>query len=515
MYVSLHDVSDRTNPMCQQRLWDRWTQPLRPRQSDLPADPPRRVARSNAAALVLRLALWVAMVLAGSAPAWAAAATVDLVPYFALNPGNVLTYRSKRTIDTTYIEERAEVGASTDFHGVQALQLRWFEAGASTPYSTEYLNTDAEHICHYGERSAAGDTVFDPPICIPRQMTIGTTFSAQTAVTDPSGVETVRTFVWTVEAQEVVSVPAGIYNDALHVQSGWADAIPLGDSWFATGVGLVKGWSDPGSVNDWVSELTAFHAGGSSGDRIGVWRPGTGRFYLDMDGSLTWTTGVDLITASFGVATDRPVAGDWNGDGADEIGVWRPSTGRFYLDMDGSFTWTTGGDLITASFGVATDRPVAGDWNGDGTDEIGVWRPSTGRFYLDMDGSFTWTSGVDVITASFGAATDRPAVGDWDGDGTDEIGVWRPSTGRFYLDMDGSRTWTPGIDVITASFGVATDFPVAGDWNGDGSDEIGVWRPITGRFYLDVDGSLTWTSGVDVITDPFGSATDLPVAGSW
>ena len=248
---------------------------------------------------------------------------------------------------------------------------------------------------------------------------------------------------------------------------------------------------------------------------VGMWRPTTGRFYLDVDGSLTWNAGIDVVTASFGVATDRPVVGDWNGDRTDEIGVWRPSTGRFYLDMDGSLTWTTGVDIITASFGIATDCPVVGDWAGDGTDEIGIWRPSTGRFYLDMDGSRTWTSGIDVITASFGVATDRPVVGDWNGDGTDEIGVWRPSTGRFYLDMDGSRTWTTGVDVITASFGVATDHPMAGDWNGDGTDEIGVWRPSTGRFYLDVDGSLTWNTGVDVITAPFGIATDLPAVGSW
>jgi hypothetical protein len=122
---------------------------------------------------------------------------------------------------------------------------------------------------------------------------------------------------------------------------------------------------------------------------------------------------------------------------------------------------------------------------------------------------------VDVITASYGIATDRPVAGDWNGDGTDEIGVWRPSTGRFYLDIDGSRTWTPGVDAVTDPFGIPTDRPVAGDWNDDGSDDIGVWRPSTGRFYLDIDGSFTWTVGVDVITASFGLATDLPVAGKW
>ncbi len=250
-------------------------------------------------------------------------------------------------------------------------------------------------------------------------------------------------------------------------------------------------------------------------DQIGVWRPSTGRFYLDMDASRTWTSGIDAITASFGVPTDRPVTGDWNGDGFDEVGVWRPSTGRFYLDMDGSRTWTLGVDQITASFGVPTDRPVAGDWNGDGYDDIGVWRPSTGRFYLDVDGSFTWTPGVDQITDSFGIPSDLPVAGDWNKDGTDDIGVWRPSTGRFYLDTDGSRTWRSGIDTITDPFGIPTDRPVAGDWNRDGYDEIGVWRPSTGRFYLDMDGSFTWTSGVDAITASFGVSTDLPVVGHW
>ncbi len=251
------------------------------------------------------------------------------------------------------------------------------------------------------------------------------------------------------------------------------------------------------------------------GDKVGVWRPSTGRFYLDADGSRTWTAGVDVVTDSFSPRTDLPVAGDWNGDGTEDLGAWRPKTGRFHLDADGSRTWTEGVDVKTDSFGIRSDVPVAGDWNGDGTDDIGVWRPSTGRFYLDADGSRTWTAGIDVITDPFGVPSDIPVAGDWNGDGTNDIGVWRPSTGRFYLDIDGSRTWTVGVDVITDPFGIPGDVPVAGDWSGDGTDDIGVWRPSTGRFYLDADGSHTWTSGIDAITESFGLATDLPIVGSW
>ena len=34
------------------------------------------------------------------------------------------------------------------------------------------------------------------------------------------------------------------------------------------------------------------------------------------------------------------------------------------------------------AFGQPGDQPVAGDWNGDGIDTIGVYRPSTGQFLL-------------------------------------------------------------------------------------------------------------------------------------
>ena len=45
----------------------------------------------------------------------------------------------------------------------------------------------------------------------------------------------------------------------------------------------------------------------------------------------------------------------------------------------------------------------------------------------------------------------------------DDIGVYRPSTRQFYMDVDGSGGWTPGTDAI-ASFGTSGDLPIIGDW---------------------------------------------------
>ena len=65
--------------------------------------------------------------------------------------------------------------------------------------------------------------------------------------------------------------------------------------------------------------------------------------------------------------------------------------------------------------------PVVGDFNGDGIDEIGVYRG--GVFYLDSNGNGK-LDGQDAVI-QLGEAGDVPVVGDWDGDGRDEVGVYR------------------------------------------------------------------------------------------
>ncbi len=245
-------------------------------------------------------------------------------------------------------------------------------------------------------------------------------------------------------------------------------------------------------------------------ESIGVYRPGTKRFYLDTDGSFDWSAG-DTTSAAFGSTGDIAIIGDWTGDGADKIGVYRPSNRAFILDIDGTDSPTTA-DLTVTSYGSSGDRPVIGDWNGDGIAEIGVYRPSSGRFYLDVDNSYTSTTG-DVTSAVLGTSEDLPVAGDWNDDGVDEIGFYRPSTRRFYLDIDNSYSWNTG-DVETQPFGSAGDLPVVGDWNADGATDLGVYRPSTRELYLDTNGSDTWTSQ-DRKTAPFGNAGDKPVSGRW
>ena len=237
--------------------------------------------------------------------------------------------------------------------------------------------------------------------------------------------------------------------------------------------------------------------------RVGVRAATTNAFTLDLGGT-TQTTG-------FGVASDLPVIGDWDGDGLDNLGAYRPSNLRFYLDMNGNDRWDAA-DRIAGPFGAAGDLPIAGDWDGNGRDEIGVFRPSNRRFYLDMDDTGVW-SAADLSVGPFGGAGDLPVAGDWDGDGTDGIGVYRPSAARFYLDMDGNGIWGVG-DLGSGPFGTSGDRPAIGDWNGDAIDEIGVYRSSVRRFYLDADGDRQWNGALDW-AQTFGPSGALPFAGRW
>ena len=207
----------------------------------------------------------------------------------------------------------------------------------------------------------------------------------------------------------------------------------------------------------------------------------------------------------YGSFGQKPVAGDWNKDGIDTIGVWNSSGGIFTLN-DGN----PGGAVHEFGYGKTGDRPLAGDWNGDGMTTVGIFRPSNTIFYLED----THTSSSSEWSFAFGEAQDLPLGGDWNGDGFDSIGVYRPSTSTFLLRNQKSA----GVPDVTVSFGANGDLPIVGDWDNDGDDTIGVYRPSQGVFYLRNSNS----AGPADVTLVFGRSylgqvvtPAVPVAGDW
>ncbi len=88
------------------------------------------------------------------------------------------------------------------------------------------------------------------------------------------------------------------------------------------------------------------------------------------------------------------------------------------------------------------------DYDGDGKTDVGVFRPSTGTWYIINSSTATWSS------YSWGGAGDMPVPGDYDGDGKTDVGVFRPSTGTWYIINSSTATWS------SYSWGGAGDIPL-------------------------------------------------------
>lgn len=183
------------------------------------------------------------------------------------------------------------------------------------------------------------------------------------------------------------------------------------------------------------------------------------------------TTGNPNIEFEFGTGASGPlaVAGDWNDDGRDTIGIFRRMDGHWLLRNANS----GGGpslDFVYQPFTGGT--PVVGDWNGDGIDTIGFFRCTTGEWFLRNSNS----AGSTSLRFQYGPASPdqsncaQPVVGDWDDDGDDTVGVRIPGLKTWKLRNSNSA----GPADLSFKFGPSTGRAVSGDWDGDGTDTIGL-----------------------------------------
>jgi hypothetical protein len=100
---------------------------------------------------------------------------------------------------------------------------------------------------------------------------------------------------------------------------------------------------------------------------------------------------------------------------------------------------------------------VVGDWDGNGTTTVGVYRPSTATWYLRNENS---PGAPDIPPFAYGASYMKPVVGDWNGDGKWTVGVYDPSGNGAWLLRNRN---TPGApDVPPFAYGAPTWTPVAG-----------------------------------------------------
>ncbi len=214
-------------------------------------------------------------------------------------------------------------------------------------------------------------------------------------------------------------------------------------------------------------------------------------------------------------------AGFLGGSGSDEgFGIAVDSAGNAYVTGDTDSPAATFPDTVRPDLSAngLTDAFVA-KIGGLPLAGIGVYRttvPNVGRWYLDANRSgLLNVCTIDKCLGPFGINGDRPMVGDWSGNGRTKIGVYRASTNRWIVDYNGDGIVNAVPTDKVWAFGFATDQQVVGDWTGDGKSKIGVFRSSNGMWYLDANGDGAFITATDLTRGPFGVATDKAVAGGW
>lgn len=221
-----------------------------------------------------------------------------------------------------------------------------------------------------------------------------------------------------------------------------------------------------------------------------------GLWHVRVDGQPDWTFW-------YGVPGDTPLLGDWDGDGLATPGMYRASNGFAYLTnevpADGSVA--VGDPALTFFYGIPGDQVFVGDWDGDGSDSLGINRG--GKLFLRNDNS----TGFADLEFWFGQAGDIAFGGNIAGGLIDELLLYRPETGMVFLTNDlpvGDLASTDGAFSVGEVEGITI-----GDWDGDGVESVGLVNAGAVRL------KNTNDSGPPDITYEWGQSGWAPVAGIW
>ncbi|MEU9030665.1 FG-GAP-like repeat-containing protein [Streptomyces sp. NPDC048383] len=213
----------------------------------------------------------------------------------------------------------------------------------------------------------------------------------------------------------------------------------------------------------------------------------------------------DWIQQSLALPSDSQIAsGDFNGDGKKDLAaLYDAGTNTDGKSRSSLYTWFSNGTGFNApvkawtssgAFTWASSKLTAGDYNGDGKDDVAVFYNggkdaegnnksllytfnSTGAAFASPRN--TWTS-----SGAFSWGASKVTSGDFTGDGKDDIAVLydrgtdaegKASTGLFSFASDGTNFAAPRtVWTSPGSFSWPASQLTAGDYNGDKKTDIGI-----------------------------------------
>ncbi len=221
-------------------------------------------------------------------------------------------------------------------------------------------------------------------------------------------------------------------------------------------------------------------------------------------GNDEWIGVDDISVTGSPIVVNTQHVVDMNGDGKTDWAVSRNSGGQL--------TWFTQYNGVagtqTNAWGLNGDRYTPGDYDGDNSTDVSIWRSGA----PGVAGWYTLQSATGTLRAdTFGQTGDDPSVlGDYNGDGKDDVAVYRAGANTGDPSFWYWRTVVSG-PVFNAQWGQNGDFPAPGDYDGNGKNDFVIQRSAGGgqaRFWKLLDGGA-------ISSEIFGFPTDFIAPGDY
>jgi hypothetical protein len=249
-----------------------------------------------------------------------------------------------------------------------------------------------------------------------------------------------------------------------------------------------------------------YFVGDFNGDRImdlGYFEAGDNSFHVMIStgtgfygaGSGRW-----VEPGYFGHSAGRYLVGDFDGDGKDDLGFFEPGNTAFYVarstgsGFDGGQVWSNPG-----MFGTNKDNFFVGDFDNDGRMDLGYFESGNNSFAVSLSTGKAFATGSIWVNSNwFGHSAGRYYVGDYDGDGKDDLGFFEPGNNTFYVARSlGNRFDTTGARVWVAQnmFGGNRDNFFPADFNADGKIDLGYFEAGDNSFHVALSEGTTFYIG--------------------
>jgi uncharacterized protein (TIGR03437 family) len=224
---------------------------------------------------------------------------------------------------------------------------------------------------------------------------------------------------------------------------------------------------------------------------------------------------------SFGFGDEIPRVGDFNGDGKDDIVAFNRASGAVFVALSDGTKFTGNAQSWHAGFSFGTQSPLVGDFNGDGRDDIATFiqnaQAGSGsrEVYVAPSEGNKFGSRIKWHDDFSASTQDGLAAADVNGDGKDDV-LYFTGNKAYVALSDGTRFGSKEVwqDSCLCPAGNNPVVNAVGDVNRDGkADLIAFNRSTSNVFVYLSDGNkfgapIMWGSS-------FAGGADLPTAGDF